>query len=149
MPQEQIKPENPSAPDAPVTVKPVKFIHRQRDQLPTFHADGAWGVVNHHNLIRIGFYTENPPIPTAVIQPVNPDGSPKGEQKLEGADGSEHFPYIRDFQCNIVLPITGAIQVYQMLGNFIRVVQQQMTEQTKAMQSQIEAAQKKAAQQTK
>jgi hypothetical protein len=36
-----------------------------------------------------------------------------------------------------------------MLGNFIRVVQQQMTEQTKAMQSQIEAAQKKAAQQTK
>jgi hypothetical protein len=149
MSQEQIKPENPSASDASVTVKPVKFIHRQGDQLPTFHADGAWGVANHHNLIRIGFYTENPSTPTAVIQPVNPDGLPKGEQKLEGENDAEHFIYVRDFQCNVVLPITGAIQVYQMLGNFIRVVQQQMVDQTKVMQSQIEAAQKKASQQTK
>lgn len=146
---DQTKPASPSSPAEQVTVKPIKFIHRQGDQLLTFHADGAWGVANHHNLIRISFYTENPPTPTSVIQPVNPDGTANGDPKLEGADDPEHFPYVRDFQCNVVLPITGAIQVYQMLGNFIRVVQQQMLEQTKVMQSQIEAAQKKADQQTK
>ena len=141
---DQTKPANPSESAAPMPLKPVKFIHRQGDHLPTYHADGAWGAVNHHGLIRISFYTENPPVPKSVIQQVNLNGNAKGEPKLEGVDDPEHFLYVRDFQCNVVVPLTSAVQIYQMLGNFIKIAQEQMREQLKAMQSQLkEAAEKK------
>lgn len=139
----------PSALNAPVPVKPVKFIHREGSQLPTYHADGAWGALNQHGLIRIGFYAENPPTPTTVIQDVNPDGSARGEQKQIGADDPEYFVLVRDFQCNVVLPLTGAIQVYQMLGSFIKISQEQMKERVEEIKHKwVESEQKKSAPQT-
>lgn len=134
---------NPGTPAVPVPPKTVKFIHKQGDRLPTYHADGAWGVSNQHGNIRISFYTENIPVPTAAIHPVHPDGSPTGEQELEGIIDPKYFLMIRDFQCNVVLSITSAVQVHQMLGNFIRLTQENMAVQMK------EAAEKKPVQQTK
>jgi hypothetical protein len=140
---EQDKP-NPSAPAVPVPAKTVKFIHKQGDRLPTYHADGAWGVTNQHGNIRISFYTENIPVPTAAVNPVHPDGSPTGEQELEGVIDPKYFLMIRDFQCNVVLSITSAVQVHQMLGNFIRIAQENMAAQVKVMENQMkEAAEKK------
>lgn len=127
----------PSASDEPTSVKPVKFIQNQHTQTPTYHADGGWGVNNHHGLIRISFYTENPPIPTAIIQPVRSDGRPQGEAEMEGTTDSDHFVVQRDFQCNIVLPLSGAVQVHRMLGNFIQIVQQEMMDQLEETRSQI------------
>jgi hypothetical protein len=130
--------------------KPVKFVHRQLENLPTFFADGGWGVLNHYNLIRIGFYTENPPVATSVIQPVLPDGTANGDQIHADERDSEFFVINRDFQCQITLTVPSAIQVYQMLGSFIRLAQEQLRDQSMTMQQQMKAAaETKASQQPK
>jgi hypothetical protein len=140
---EQVKTPDPSNPFAPMTVKPVKFIHRNEDRMPIYHADGGWGISSHNHLIRINFYTENPPCPTSVIQDVNPDGSAKGQQMEIGVDDPDYFLIVRDFQCSIVLTPQSAIQIHQMLGSFIKVVQEQLLENFKQAQAkQQEAAQK-------
>jgi hypothetical protein len=146
---DQDKKSIPNATDAPASAKPVKFIHRQPDHLPTFHAEGAWGLMNPQGFIRVGFYTENPTSPKVIIQPVNAEGLPTGPATEEGMEDNEYFVMIRDFQCNVVLSLSGAVQVYQMLGNFIRLGQQQMKEQITEMQSQLKEAEKKTTQQVK
>jgi hypothetical protein len=147
---DETKAANPSASAEQFNVKPVKFIHRRGDLVPTYFADGGWGTLNYYSLIRVSLFTENPQMATAAIQPVNPDGSAKGEQIHEGVNDDKYYIINRDFQCNITLTVPAAIQVYQMLGNFIKLAQVQMKDQSIAMQNQMrEAAEKKAAQQTK
>lgn len=130
---ETVKNPMPTASAAQIAVKPVKFIHRKDGHVPTYQADGAWGAANQFGLIRVSFYTESPPIPTSVIQPVHPDGRPKGEPQLIGADDPDHFLVVRDFQCDVVLTLASAAQISQMLANFVNLVQQQMKEQAESM----------------
>jgi hypothetical protein len=127
-------------PGDPIAVKPVKFIHRQNGPVPTYQADGAWGGANQYGLIRMSFYTEAPPIPNAVIQPVYADGRPKGDPQFIGGEDTEHFLVVRDFQCDVILTLAGAHAVHQMLGNFIQAVGQQMRDQVQAIQQQQEEA---------
>ena len=138
----------PSAAVETTQGKPVKLIHRESGNLPTFQADGGWGSVNNYSLIRIGFYAEHPQIPTAVIQHLNADGSPKGDQIEVGMDDA-HFVLVRDFQCNVILTLPSAIQINQMLGSFIVALQQQMKDQKAMMEQQLKNAAEKKAQQAK
>jgi hypothetical protein len=116
------------ATDKQPAAMPVKVTQKQGEHLPTYHADGGWGISNHHGMIRIAFYTENPPIPESIIQHVHPDGKPKGSPEIAGPDVSEYHIVVRDFQCNVILPLSAAVQVHGMLGNFIKVVQEEAAE---------------------
>jgi hypothetical protein len=104
---------------------PVKFIHEKGPQYRIYHADAAWGTANGQSNIQLEFYLEHPPIPTVVIQPVKPDGTFTGEQKLEPIQDAEHFVVIRDFQVGIVLSLQSALQVQAVLGSFIELVKEQ------------------------
>jgi hypothetical protein len=112
---------------------PVKFIHEKGPQYRTCHADAAWGTTNGQSNIQLEFYLERAPIPTVVIQPVNPDGTYTGEQKLEPIQDTEHFVVIRDFQVGVVLSLQSALQVQAVLGNFIELAkeQQRLSKETK------------------
>lgn len=144
------EPHKPIESAVPAKVLPVKFVHRNEDRVSTFHAEGAWVVANPQGFIRLGFYTENPPIPSAVIQPVAQDGTPNGEPRIEGGDDPNHFVLMRDFQCNVVTSLSAAIQIHAALGNFIKIAQEQLKQQIDDMQAQIkQAAQKTSAQQAK
>jgi hypothetical protein len=46
-----------------------------------------------------------------VIHPINPDGTPTGEQKMNFIDDPDYFHVIRDFQCGVVLSLPAAIQL--------------------------------------
>ncbi len=105
---------------------PVKFIHEKGPQYRIYHADAVWGTTNGQSNIQLEFYLEHPPIPTVVIQPVNPDGTFTGEQKLEQIQDGEHFVVIRDFQAGIVLSLQSALQVQAVLGNFINLAREQL-----------------------
>ena len=120
--------------------KPVKYLFLGSDSAPTFPADGAWGALNHFHVIRLGFYTDNPPTPSAVVQDVDQTGSPRGDLKPQGGDDPNFYMVSRHFQCNVTLSLISAIQVHQTLGNFIRTAQQQMKDQAEDMRAQMKAA---------
>ena len=65
-------------------------------------------------------------MPSSVIQPVQPDGNPTGEQQLEGIGDQKYFHVVRDFQCGIVLSFAAAVQVHAVLENYIKATKQQM-----------------------
>jgi hypothetical protein len=115
-------------PQAPL---PVKFIHEKSRQYRTCHADSVWGTINGLSNIQLEFYLEHPPIPSVVVQPVNPDGTYTGEQKLEPIQDAEHFVVVRDFQVGVVLSFQSAVQVHTVLGNFIELAKQQLSKETK------------------
>jgi hypothetical protein len=125
---------NPGDLKSSAPIKPVKFVHNRNSNLPTYQADGAWGGANQYGMIRVSFYTESPPIPTAVIQPVHPDGRPNGDPSVEGLDDPKHFIVVRDFQCDVILTVSSAAQIAQMLANIVAAVQQQMKDQAQAVQ---------------
>ena len=110
---------------------PVKFIHEKSQQYRTCHADAVWGTINGLSNIQLEFYLERPPIPSAVVQPVNPDGTYTSEQKLEPIQDAGHFIVVRDFQVGVVLSLQSAIQVHTVLGNFIELAKQQLSMETK------------------
>jgi hypothetical protein len=138
---EQANEQQTVAAETSLPLKPVRFVSRESEQVPTFSADGAWGAMNHFNMIRLSFYTENPPIPTAVVQPVDKEGNPEGDPQHHGIIDPNYWVIVRDFQCHISLNLSSAVQIYQMLGSFIKVTQEQMKEQTEAMR--LKMAQKK------
>jgi hypothetical protein len=118
-------PATPSAPAAPIAVKPVKVIHEKGSQFRTFHADGAWGIVNSFGNLQVDFCVERPPTPTAVLQPIK-DGNFTGEQIMQGVDDPDYFLIVRDFQCGVILSYAAAVQVHTLLENYIKSVKQQM-----------------------
>lgn len=126
MQTEQIKPDAPGAQPAPVAPKPVKITHERGAQYRVYHADGAWGVISHHGNVQIDFCVERPPTPSGVIEPVQPDGKPTGEQQLEGLGDQKYFHVVRDFQCGIVLSFAAAMQVRSVLDNYIAQTKKQM-----------------------
>ena len=130
----------PGAPGG-LGAKPVKFIHRTDGRVPTYQADGAWGGINQFGIIRLSCYTETPPIPTSVVQPVDSDGRAAGAPRFEGADDADHFLVVRDFQCDLILTLAGAAQLHHILGNCIQLVQEQVKEGMEQIQNRKEALQ--------
>jgi hypothetical protein len=125
MPDEtkQAKPSTPAATAAP---KPVKFIHEKGAQYRVFHADGAWGVINQFGNLQMDFCVERPPTPSAVLQPVDPQGNAAGEQVMEGLGNQDYFNVVRDFQCGVVLSFAAAVQVHSVLDVYIKSSKHQM-----------------------
>jgi hypothetical protein len=116
---------NPTSPSAP---KPLKFLHEKGPLFRTFHADGVWGLTSPTGNIQLDFYLEREPSPTAVHIPVNPDGSFKGNQIIEVNVDSEYFVLVRDFQAGVVLSLDAAMQVREVLNNYINFRQGLMAE---------------------
>jgi len=139
-------PDEPKQP-AHDQFKPIKYLLQGSDNAPTFPADGAWGSLNHLHVIRIGFYTDNPATPPEVVQDVDPVGNPKGDLQFKGLDNSDYYLISRQFHCNVTLSLISAIQVHQMLGNFIRTAQQQMKDQAADMRAELKAAEERKASQ--
>jgi hypothetical protein len=110
----------------PFVAKTVKITHEKGSQYRVYHADGAWGVISHHGNVQIDFCVERPPMPSAIVQTVNPNGSPTGEQQLEGIGDQNYFHVVRDFQCGIVLSYAAAVQVRSVLDNYIAQTKHQM-----------------------
>jgi len=123
MQTDQIK---PTAPTGSVAPKPVKFIHEKGAQYRIFHADEIWATINNFGNVQIDFCVQHPPVPPSVIHPVNPDGTPTGEQKMQGVDDPVYFNIVRDFQCGVVLSLQTAIQLQYALDFYIKNTKQQM-----------------------
>ena len=119
-------PSTPNTTQIPLVAKPVKFVHEKDKQYRTYHADGAWGTINSLGNLQIEFCVEHALTPTAVVQPVKPNGEFTGEQRMLGLDDPDHFVVIRDFQCGIVLSYAAAVQVQSVLETFIKTSKQQM-----------------------
>jgi hypothetical protein len=129
------------APSVGALAAPLKIIHAGLDRAQTYHVDGGWAVINNQGNVKLSLFTENPPVPPIVVQSMNPDGSASGAPKYEGIEPNV---VARDIQCNIILPLTGARQLHQLLGSCIQAIQQQMGEQVKTvMGPEIDEALKK------
>lgn len=106
---------------------PVRFIHKESKSFHTVPADGVWGMVNGQGNIQIIFLTEHPPIPDAVIFPVNQDGGFVGQMTEEYKENDpNHYIVIREFQVGVTMSITAAKQAHIVLGNFIAMVEDQL-----------------------
>lgn len=103
-------------------VRPVKFVHQKAASFRTYHADGTWGVISAMGNFHMQFYVECPKSADAVINPVKADGSFTGESQMIGAGENDPDYYIvtRDFQCNVVLSVLGAVNLREQLDVFIR-----------------------------
>lgn len=123
---DQTKQVNPSESAVPFVAKTVKIIHEKGAQYRVFHADTAWGVISPHGNVQLDFCVERYPTPSGVIQPVQPDGKPNGEQTFLGLSDQNYFNIVRDFQCGIVLSFAAAVQVRSVLDNYIAATKSQM-----------------------
>ena len=115
---------NPSS--SPGVVKPVKFIHEKGSQYRIFHADEVWATISSLGNVQIDFCVQHPVVPPFVIHPLNPDGSPTGEQKMHGIDDPDYTVVVRDFQCGVVFSLNTAIQLQHALDYYIKSTKQQM-----------------------
>ena len=106
--------------------KPVKFIHEKGPQYRVFHVDGAWGSINVQGNAQLELYVEHAVTPSAVVQPIQPDGIFSGEQIPFGLVDKDHFLVIRDFQCGVVLSYNAAVQVKNVLDSYIATVKDQL-----------------------
>ena len=124
--QDQTKTANPGEPTLPDRAKDVKFINEKPAYYRIFHSDGTWGTINAHGNVLVDFFVERPPTPSAVIQPVLPDGNFTGEQKMQGLEDPDHFIVVREFQCGIVMSLNAAIQLNSVLESYIKTTKQQL-----------------------
>ena len=103
-------------------LKPVETLFRKADDVPMYHVDGGWSLASSDpQQIVIKFFLEHTPVPKQITHPLTPDGSSVSPvpDSILSEDDSLHFTIVREFQAGIVMPISGARRLHQLLGTVI------------------------------
>ena len=103
-------------------VKPVRFVHVKSGQFRSYHADGAWSVMNAHGDVNVNFFLEFPKLADEVIIPIGPDGKLTTTSQLIGAGENDpnHYVVTRDMQCSVVLSPLVAMNLRDQLDFYIK-----------------------------
>lgn len=115
---------NPTSTTAPGS---VKFYQRKTPGFRIVQADGAWGALNAYGIIHMQFFSEHPGLPAAVNMIASADG--KKFERITLDDGEEQH---RDFEVDVVMTLPSAVQVHTLLGNFIKMAEEQTKTQIEA-----------------
>ena len=102
---------------------PVKFITEKDASFRTYHADGAWGMVNNFGNIQLNFFVERPPMVDSVTYQLDKLGHPADEGTLDIQQEKGRFLVVRELQSAVVLSLASARLVHATIGNFIKIAE--------------------------
>lgn len=95
----------------------IKFKYRYPEDYNPVYINGAHGGINAQGEIIANFYFERIPVPNAITQSINDDGSLGEAKEYEPADlGTSLVRYIQN---GVVMNIETAQQLYNWLGKQI------------------------------
>jgi hypothetical protein len=102
---------------------PVKFLTEKDASFRTYHADGAWGMINNHANIQLNFFVERPPMASDVTYQLDEKGSPIDQGNMTIQQEKGHFLLVREYQSAVVLSLPCARIVHSVLGSFIKIAE--------------------------
>jgi hypothetical protein len=65
------------------TLLPVKFVTEKDQSFRTYHADGAWAMVNNFGNIQLNFFVEHVPLAKSITYQLDQAGHPADEGTVD------------------------------------------------------------------
>ncbi len=111
--------EKQSTPEVPAS-QAVTFAFMKTGGFRTIYVTGSWGRINADQDIVLSLFREVEPLPIAVTQEIQADGTWNPEPKFEMPP---KYQIVREVEIDVVLSLEAAKRIHQNLGHFIEVAE--------------------------